>query len=80
VCLRSTGLPETSTIDTVFGLHAKALGIDRSAFLRMVESRSHRQRSTSLAELTSAAVFAASDQATALTGTVVNLTGGISSD
>ena len=80
VCLRSTGLPETSTIDTVFGLHAKALGIDRSAFLRMVESRAHRQRSTSLAELTSAAVFAASDQAAALTGTVVNLTGGLSSD
>ena len=80
VCLRSTGLPETSTIDTVFGLHAKALGIDRPAFLRMVESRAHRQRSTSLAELTSAAVFAASDQAAALTGTVVNLTGGLSSD
>jgi NAD(P)-dependent dehydrogenase (short-subunit alcohol dehydrogenase family) len=77
VCLRSTGIPETSTIDTVFELHARALGIDRKAFLQMVESRSHRQRSTSLAELVDAAVFAASDHAGALTGTTLNLTGGI---
>jgi NAD(P)-dependent dehydrogenase (short-subunit alcohol dehydrogenase family) len=27
VCIRSTGLPETETITTVFGLHAQALGI-----------------------------------------------------
>ncbi len=77
VCLRSTGLPETSTIDTVFDLHAKALGIERKAFLQLVESRTHRQRSTSLAELANAAVFLASDRAGAMTGTTVNLTGGI---
>lgn len=77
VCLRSTGIPETSTIDTVFELHGKALGIDRKAFLQMVESRTHRQRSTSLAELVNAAVLAASDRAGGLTGTTLNLTGGI---
>jgi len=77
VCLRSTGIPETSTIDTVFDLHAKALGLDRKGFLQLVESRTHRQRSTSLAELANAAVFLASDRASAMTGTVVNLTGGI---
>ena len=77
VCLRSTGIPETSTIDTVFDIHAKALGIDRKTFLQMVENRTHRQRSTSLAELVNAAVFAASDHAGALTGTTLNLTGGI---
>jgi NAD(P)-dependent dehydrogenase (short-subunit alcohol dehydrogenase family) len=77
VCLRSTGLPETSTIDTVFDIHGKALGIEQKAFLQLVESRTHRQRSTSLAELTNAAVFLASDRASAMTGTTVNLTGGI---
>jgi len=79
-CLRSTGLPETGTIDVVFGLHAKAIGIDRKEFLAMIESRTHRQRSTSLAELADVAVFLASDRASALTGTVLNLTGGIAVD
>lgn len=43
----------------------------------MVESRTHRQRSTTLAELAGAAVFLASDAAGAMTGTVANLTGGL---
>lgn len=80
VCLRSTGIPETSTIDVVFDLHSRALGVQRQDFLRMVESRTHRQRSTSLAELASAAVFLASDGAGAMTGTVANLTGGLLAD
>ncbi len=46
----------------------------------MVESRTHRQRSTSLAELASVAVFLASDGAGAMTGTVANLTGGVVAD
>jgi len=65
-CLRSTGLPETGTIDVVFGLHSKALGIDRKQFLAMIESRTHRRRSTSLAELADVAVFLASDRASGL--------------
>jgi enoyl-[acyl-carrier-protein] reductase (NADH) len=80
VCLRSSGIPETSTIDVVFDLHARALGIGRMDFLKLVESRSHRQRSTSLADLTGAAVFLASDAAAGITGTVVNLTGGLAAD
>jgi NAD(P)-dependent dehydrogenase (short-subunit alcohol dehydrogenase family) len=80
VCLRSSGIPETSTIDVVFDLHARALGIARQDFLKLVESRSHRQRSTSLAELTGAAVFLASDAAAGITGTVINLTGGLTAD
>jgi NAD(P)-dependent dehydrogenase (short-subunit alcohol dehydrogenase family) len=80
VCLRSTGLPETATIDVVFGLHAKALGIERRQSKALVESRTHRQRSTSLAGLADAAVFVASDRGVALTGTTLNLTGGIAVD
>jgi len=77
VVLRSSGLPETATIDVVFGLHAKALGITREAFLQMIESHSHRRRSSTLAEVSEAAVFAASERGSGLTGTVLNLTGGM---
>jgi NAD(P)-dependent dehydrogenase (short-subunit alcohol dehydrogenase family) len=77
VVLRSTGLPETKTIDVVFGIHADALGVSREQFQAMLESMSHRRRSTSLAELADAAVFVASDRAHAMTGTVANLTGGM---
>lgn len=76
VCLRSTGLPETGTIDVVFGLHAKAVGIERDQFQRMMDNMAHTRRSNTLAELTNAAVFLASDLASGMTGTVVNLTGG----
>lgn len=77
VVLRSTGLPETKTIEVVFGLHAKALGIPPEQFLAFVESMTHRKRSTTLAEVANAAVFAASDAGGGLTGTAVNLTGGL---
>ena len=76
VCLRSTGLPETATIDVVFGIHAKVLGITPKQFQELLESRSHTRRSTTFAQLTGAAVFLASDRAGGMTGTVANLTGG----
>jgi NAD(P)-dependent dehydrogenase (short-subunit alcohol dehydrogenase family) len=77
VCLRSTGLPETHTIEVVFGLHAKAMGISREQFLAFVEGMTHRKRSSTLAEVANAAVFLASDMASGMTGTVANLTGGM---
>jgi NAD(P)-dependent dehydrogenase (short-subunit alcohol dehydrogenase family) len=77
VCLRSTGLPETPTIDIIFEHHASVLGITRKQFQELLESRSHTRRSTTLAQLTDAAVFMASDLAGGMTGTVANLTGGL---
>jgi len=77
ICLRSTGIPETETIDVVFGLHAKAMGITRHQFQSLVEGMSHRRRSTTLVELADVAAFMASDRASAMTGTVANLTGGL---
>lgn len=76
ICLRSTGLPETKTIDVVFGLHAKALNITRKEFQTFMEDMSHTRRSTTLEELANAAVFAASDKASGMTGATINLTGG----
>lgn len=75
--LRSTGLPETKTIEIVFGLHAKALGITREQFLAFVENMTHRKRSSTLADVANAAVFAAANGGSGMTGTVINLTGGV---
>lgn len=77
VCLRTTGIEETPTIDIVFGLHADAHGITREQFASAVLNTSHTNRATTLTELANVAAFVASDQAAALTGTVANLTGGI---
>ncbi|HWL86016.1 MAG TPA: SDR family oxidoreductase [Polyangiaceae bacterium] len=77
ICIRSSGLPETKTIDVVFGLHAKAIGIPREQFLAIIEGMTHRKRSSTLGEVANAAVFLASDQASGMTGTVANLTGGM---
>jgi NAD(P)-dependent dehydrogenase (short-subunit alcohol dehydrogenase family) len=77
VCLRTTGIPETATIDVVFELHAKAHGITRQQFQSMLEGMTHRRHSTTLLELANVAAFVASDRASAMTGTVANLTGGI---
>ncbi|MFE3000067.1 SDR family NAD(P)-dependent oxidoreductase [Nocardia sp. NPDC059246] len=77
ICLRTTGMVETPVIDVVFGLHADALGIPKDQFTAAVSTMTHRKRPTTLAELTAVAVFLASDRASAMTGTVANLTGGI---
>src|SRR6266545_3283172 len=77
ICLRSTGLPETKEFAVVLGLHAKALGITRQQFQSAYEGMSHTRRSTTLIELANVAAFMASDRASAMTGTVANLTGGI---
>ena len=77
VGLRTTGLPETPVIDVVFSAHGKAAGITRQEFRALAESRTHRRRSTTLQELAEVAVLVASDQGKGLTGTIVNITGGI---
>lgn len=78
--LRTTGLPETKTIDEVYGLHASAMGVTKEQFQAMLESRTHRGRHNTLAELAAAAVFLASDAGRGFTGTVLDLTGGMTGD
>jgi NAD(P)-dependent dehydrogenase (short-subunit alcohol dehydrogenase family) len=77
VCLRTTGMPETPTIDVVFGLHAQAYDTTWQEFTAKMAAQTHRNHATTLAELADAAAFVASDRASAMTGAVVNLTGGI---
>jgi hypothetical protein len=73
-------MPETGTIKEVFGLHAKAHGISWEQFQEMIASKNHRRRLLTLAELANVAVFMASDQASAMTGSVVNLSMGMLDD
>jgi len=76
VCLRPDGIPETATIDTVFGLHADALGMTTAQFTAMMADRTLIKRLPTLAEVAAAAVFLASRDAAAITGTALNLSGG----
>jgi NAD(P)-dependent dehydrogenase (short-subunit alcohol dehydrogenase family) len=73
VGLRPLGMPDSGTIEEVYGLHAKALGITREQFAGVISSRTHARRLPSLLEMANIAAFAASDAASALTGTTINL-------
>jgi len=77
VCLRPDGIPETDTITEVFGLHAKAYGMpSNKEFQSLAESMTSLKRLPNLAEVANTAAFIASDQASAITGTVINLSCG----
>jgi len=76
VCLRPDGIPETATIDVVFGSHAQALGITTPEFTAMMADRTLLKRLPTLAEVAAAAVFVASAEASAMTGTVLDLSCG----
>jgi len=73
VGLRPQGMPETGRIKDVFRLSAKALGITSEQFHELIAGRTHTRRLTTLAEMSNVAVFMASDKASGLTGTIVNL-------
>jgi NAD(P)-dependent dehydrogenase (short-subunit alcohol dehydrogenase family) len=77
VCLVTTGIPETSLIDEVWDIHGKAHGITFEQFHSVMEGQTHRHRLTTLEELTNAALFVASDEGSAITGTILNLTAGM---
>jgi len=81
VCLFSTAIPETPIIKNAFTelyeSKAKASGMSRVQFDTVVASSTHRKKLTTLKELTDAAVFVASDESAAITGTILNLTAGM---
>ena len=76
VCLMPNAMPETATIRENFERYAEAAGLTGAEYLARIESMTHLRRLTTLAELAQVAVFMASDQASAMTGTVANLSGG----
>ena len=76
VCLMPNAIPETTMIRNSFGHYAKAMGVTPAQFQSSVENMTHLRRLTTLADLSSVAAFLASDLASGMTGTVVNLSGG----
>jgi NAD(P)-dependent dehydrogenase (short-subunit alcohol dehydrogenase family) len=80
VGLRPQGMPDSDTIKEVYSLHAKANGISREQFHDIIEKGTHRKRLPSLQEMAEVAAFMASDRATAMTGTIVNMSMGVIAD
>jgi NAD(P)-dependent dehydrogenase (short-subunit alcohol dehydrogenase family) len=74
VGLRPHGIPETNTMKEVFD--AKASGMTFEQFEGYLASTTHPRRVMTLEEMANMAVFVASDKASGMTGTTVNLTMG----
>lgn len=77
VCILTSAMPDTPLIDEVYSLHAKAHGIDYNQFHAVMEGKTYIKKLASIHDLANAAVFAASDEAKAITGTILNLTAGL---
>jgi len=77
VCLLTTSIPETPLINEVWHMRARSRGIGLEQIQATMESMTHRRRLTTLKELTDAAVFVASDEGSAITGSILNLTAGM---
>ena len=76
VGLRPHGIPETSTMREVYDLKAKAAGMTWEQFQGYLAGTTHPRRVMTLGEVANMAVFMASDKASGMTGTTVNLTMG----
>ena len=80
VGLRPLAMPETSTLKEIFDVKAKAAGLTWEQFQGYLTASTHTQRAMALGEVANMAVFMASDKASGMTGTTVNLTMGVLDD
>jgi NAD(P)-dependent dehydrogenase (short-subunit alcohol dehydrogenase family) len=76
VGLRPQAMPETPTIRDAFEPRAKAAGMTWEQWQESLAGRTHPRRLMTLAEMANMAAFLASDSASGMTGTTVNLTMG----
>jgi len=76
VGLRPQGMPETRTIKDAFEPRAKASGMTWEQWQELLASKTHPRRLMTLEEMANLAAFIASDKASGMTGTTVNLTMG----
>ena len=74
VALRPHGMPETSTMKKVFD--AMDSGVTWDQFQAYLANSTHARRVMTLEEMANVAGFTASDKASGMTGTIVNLTMG----
>ena len=73
VGLRPHAMPETRAIKDGYEVRAKASGVTWEQFQGLLASRTHTGRLTTLAETANTAACMASDKASGITGTIVNL-------
>ena len=76
VGLRPQGIPGTDSLEEAFEPRAKASGMTLEEFQELGASRTHPRRLSTLADLANMAVVMASDKASGMTGTTVNLSMG----
>jgi NAD(P)-dependent dehydrogenase (short-subunit alcohol dehydrogenase family) len=76
VGLRPQAMPETRTIREAFEPRAKASGMTWEQWQERLASRTHARRLMTLEEIANMAVLVASEKASGMTGTIVNLTMG----
>jgi NAD(P)-dependent dehydrogenase (short-subunit alcohol dehydrogenase family) len=77
VCINAAGMPETAQLTEVYELHARAYGITRAQFEARMADRMFSRRLPTVANVADAAAFLASDRAAAITGAILNLSGGM---
>lgn len=80
ICMRSAGSPDTPDVQETFKLHARAAGVALEKFLADAGSGTLLRRLPTMAEVANVATLMASDRASAMTGTFVNVTCGSRSD
>jgi NAD(P)-dependent dehydrogenase (short-subunit alcohol dehydrogenase family) len=76
VGLRPQAIPETGTLKEAFDARAKVSGATWEQFQELLAGKTHTRRLMTLEEMANVAAFMASDQASGMTGTTVNLTMG----
>ena len=80
VGLRPQGMPETRALTEAFEFRFKASGMTWEQFQEVLASKTHPRRLMTLAEMANVAAFMASDKASGMTGTSVNLSMGTVDD
>lgn len=76
VCLQPVAMPEAETIREIFDSRAKDWGLSWEQFTAYLAGMTHPKRVMTLAETANIATFVASDRASGMMGTTVNLTMG----
>jgi NAD(P)-dependent dehydrogenase (short-subunit alcohol dehydrogenase family) len=76
VGLRPQGIPGTESLKEAFEPRARSSGMTLEQFQELGASKTHTRRLSTLAEVANIAVFIASDGASGMTGTTVNLSMG----
>ncbi len=80
VGLRAHALPDSSTMAEVHALKAEATGLSWAQFRERLVNSTHPRRALTAEEVADVAAFLASDAASSLTGTAVNLSMGALAD